>query len=404
MTYHQNSNIAQWKHRARPALITVALAIVATLLWTMLGCSTRAQGSNPSSATSGKADPPGDQAQLFTVPQQQMSHIQLVTVAPTSLTRNLRLTGTVAFNGFDTTPVITQISGPVSRIVVTPGEQVRRGQPLMYVASPDYSQMLATYLKARDAFQLADKNYARSKDLYEHHAIAQSDLEAAESARAQASADVGAAEQSLRVLGISNPETVVGKPPASEIPVRAPISGEAVERIAAPGQVIQAGATQVFTISNMSSVWVLANVYQKDLPFVQVGDPVTIATDAYPGTEFHGKISYISAAVDPTTRTLQARVDVKNPQEKLKKDMYVTATVRAGTVNGALTVPNAAVLRDSENQPFVYVAGANNNFGRRSVTVGESGDGEIQLTSGVAPGERVVGDGSLFLQFANSLQ
>ena len=98
----------------------------------------------------------------------------------------------------------------------------------------------------------------------------------------------------------------------------------------APGQVIQAGATQVFTISNMSSVWVLANVYQKDLPYVQLGDPVTITADSYPGTEFHGNISYIAAALDPDTRTLQARIDVKNPAGKLKKDMYVVATVQAG--------------------------------------------------------------------------
>ena len=152
----------------------------------------------------------------------------------------------------------------------------------------------------------------------------------------------------------------------------APIAGEAVERLAAPGQVIQAGATQVFTISNMSSVWVLANVYQKDLPYVHLGDPVTITTDSYPGTEFHGKISYIAAALDPNTRTLQARIDVKNPQGKLKKDMYVVATVQAGTIHNALTVPNAAVLRDTENQPFVYVVNQNNEFARRAVTLGES--------------------------------
>jgi cobalt-zinc-cadmium efflux system membrane fusion protein len=364
------------------------------LLWQMLGCSTPAPSSVPSS------DKPG----LFTVPQDQMSHIQVVTVAPTVINRTLRLTGAVAYNAFDTTPVITQISGPVSRIIVTPGQQVRRGEPLLYVASPDYSQLLANYLKARDAFQLADKNYQRSKDLYDHHAIAERDLEAAESTRAQASADLGAAEQSLKILGITKPEAAIGRPAASEIPVLAPISGEAVERLVAPGQVIQASATQVFTISNMSSVWVLANVYQKDMPEVHLGDTVTITTDSYPGTEFHGKISYIAPALDPNTRTLQARIDVKNPEGKLKKDMYVVATVQAGTIPNALTVPAAAVLRDTENQPFVYVVGQNNQFARRAVTLGESAGGSTQLASGVAPGEHVVGDGSLFLQFANSTQ
>ncbi len=389
--------------RAR-TIRSVSLVAGAALLAAMLGCSSGAQNSETMTSYSGNSGQANDKAQLFTIPQDQMAHIQVVTVAPTSISRNLRLTGAVAFNAFDTTPVITQVSGPVSRIVVTPGEQVRRGQPLLYVASPDYSQLLANYLKARDAYQLADKNYVRSKDLFDHHAIAQRDLEAAESTRAQASADLGAAEQSLRILGIKKPDSVVGRPAASEIPVLAPIAGEAVERLVAPGQVVQAGATQVFTISNMSSVWVLANVYQKDLPNVHIGDPVTITTDSYPGTEFHGKISYIAAALDPNTRTLQARIDVKNPQSRLKKDMYVFATVRAGTIQNTITVPTAAVLRDTENQPFVYVLNQQNQIGRRPVTVGETADGNAQLTSGVSAGERIVADGSLFLQFANSLQ
>lgn len=352
---------------------------------------------------SGSAGRAGEKAQLFTLPQEQIAHIQIVTLEPTSIRRSLRLTGVVAFNAFNTTPVITQVSGPVSRIVVLPGQQVRRGEPLLYVASPDYSQLLASYMKARDAFHLADKSYLRAEDLYDHHAIAERDLEAAESVRAQASADLGAAEQSLRILGISKPEAVVGKQ-ATEIPVLAPIAGEAVERLVAPGQVIQAGATQAFTISNTGSVWVLANVYQKDLPFVHLGDPVTVTTDAYPGAEFRGKISYIAAALDPNTRTLQARIDVKNPQDGLKKDMYVVATVEAGTIKNALVVPSEAVLRDAENQPFVYAVTRNNEFARRAVTLGESTGGNTQLTSGVVPGDRVVGDGSLFLQFATSLQ
>jgi len=380
---------------ARTSLVRGLSMFLAASLTLLSGCS-----STPS-LTPSQA---GTHPELFTVPQDQMSHLQIVTVETSSLIRSLRLTGSVAFNGFDTTPVITQVGGPVSRIVVAPGEDVRRNQPLLYVASPDYSQSLANYLKARDAYQLADKNYARAKDLLDHHAIAEKDYEAAESARTQANADLGAAEESLRVLGITNPESMIGKPTKSEIPVLAPIAGEAVERLVAPGQVIQAGATQVFTISNMSSVWVMANIYQKDLPFVKIGDPTVVTTDSYPGTEFHGKISYIAAALDPNTRTLQARIDVMNPDGKLKKDMYVVATVQGGTIQNALLVPVAAVMRDAENQPFVYVVNQSNQFARRPVTVGETNQTTAQLTGGVAPGDRVVGDGSLFLQFANSLQ
>ena len=345
-----------------------------------------------------------DKAALFSIPADQMSHIQIVTIAPTVLTRTLRLTGAVAYNGFATTPVITQVSGPISRIVVSPGETVRAGQPLLYVASPDFSQLRATYMKANDVFKLADREYARAKDLYDHHAIAERDLIAAESARNQAEADVQASEQALQVLGFKNPEQAVQTGGSPELPVLAPIGGEVVERLVAAGQVIQAGTTQTFTISNMSVVWVLANIYQQDLPYVHVGDPVTILTDSYPATEFHGKISYVAAALDPTTRTLQARIDVRNPQEKLKNNMYVVAQVQAGKVANAITVPNSAVLRNAENEPFVYTLAGQNQFAMRSVSIGQTSEESTEITKGLSQGDRIVANGSLFLQFANSLQ
>jgi cobalt-zinc-cadmium efflux system membrane fusion protein len=342
-------------------------------------------------------------AGLFSIPKEQMSHVQMVTVEPSEFPRVLRLTGNVAFNGFLTTPVITQVSGPVSRLVVSPGQHVTKGQPMLYVSSPDYSQLRANYLKARDAHALAHKNYARAQDLYAHHAIAERDLQAAESAEIQAQADLQAAEQSLKILGIPQPETLVERPLSPEVPLVAPISGEAVERLCAPGQVIQAGSTQCFTISNMKTVWVLANVYENQLAYVHVGDPVTIKTDAYPDV-FHGRISFMGAALDPTSRTLQARIDTANPDGKLKKDMYITATVVAGKISNALLVPDAAVLRDAENEPFVYVEVADAQFARRQVQLAGSYSGKTQIVSGIKAGDRVVGDGSLFLQFANSLQ
>ena len=361
-------------------------------------------GSAPKTAEA--ANPSSGGALLFSVPAQQMSHVQVVTVQPTTMRRVLRLSGAVAFNAFRTTPVIIQVSGPVSRIVVQPGEVVRKNQPMLYLASPDYSQLRANYLKARDAFNLADKNYVRSKDLYAHNAIAERDLQAAESARTQAQADMVAAQQALTIIGISDPETVVTKPASPEVPLLAPIGGEVVERLVSAGQVVQAGSTQCFTISDMSTVWVLANVFQDDLAYVHVGDPVSITTTTYPGQQFRGKISYVSEGLDPTSRTVQARIVTQNPGRRLKKDMYVTVTVAAGAIKNALAVPDSAVLRNAENEPFVYVSSnqASNQFARRMVKLGESNHGITQVVDGLKPGEQVVGDGSLFLQFANSLQ
>ncbi len=356
-----------------------------------------------------KSPAPSDTSQasnnpeLFTIPPDQASHVQVVTVQPTTLTRTLRLTGAVAYNNFKTTPVITQVSGPVSRILVVPGQKVNKGQPMLSVASPDYSQLRSNYLKAKDAYMLAEKAYARAKDLYQHHAIAEQNLEQAESAEVQAGGDMASAAAALKVMGITDPDALVKAPPSFEVPVRAPISGEVVEQLVSSGQFIQPGTTQCFTISDMSTVWVLVNVYQNDLPYVKVGDQVEIHTDAYPDV-FHGRISYIAPALDPTTRTLQARIETNNPGEKLKKDMYVTATVNAGTIKDAIALPDSAVLRDSENQPFVYAEVSSNQFGRRGITLGENLGGQTQITSGVKPGDQIVGNGSLFLQFANSLQ
>ena len=372
-------------------------ALSAIVLLTLAGCS----GSG--SDNSGKNHANSNTAELFTIPSDQMAHVQVLTLQPTRLTRTLRLTGAVAYNSFHTTPVITQVSGPVSRIVVVPGQTVQRGQPLLYVASPDYSQLRTNYLKARDAYVLAQKSYARAQDLYQHQAICQQNLEQAESAQTQTEGDLASAEAALKVMGITNLDSLTKGPPSFEALVKAPIDGVVVEQNVAVGQLLQNGATQCFMLSDTNTVWVLVNVYQKDLPYVRVGDPVTIQTESYPDV-FHGRISYVAASLDPNTRTLQARIETSNPNQKLKKDMYVVATVDAGTIQNAVAVPDSAVLRDSENQPFVYLEQAGNQFGRRSVTLGDSMQGQTQVTSGLNPGDRVIGDGSLFLQFANSLQ
>ena len=384
----------------RTQVASTLFLVPALFLW---GC-----GGGPDygrAAPASTTETAASQARLFTVQPDQMGHVKVVPVQAINIPRVLRLTGSVAYNNFETTPVISQIGGPVARILVFPGQEVKPGQPMLYVSSPDYAQLRTNFMKAKAAYQLALTSYARIDELYAHGARALADLEQAQSTRDQAQGDLQAADQALRVLGL-NPDKVITQPVSPEIAVLAPIAGVVVERLAAPGQVLQAGTTQVFTISNMKSVWVLANVYEHDLGMVHTGDAVDIQTDAYT-TKFHGKISFISPALDATSRTLQVRIVTENPEGKLKKDLYVTATVRAGTIEHALTVPDAAVLRTAENEPFVYVAenpAKPNEFSQRLVSVGESQNGRTLILTGLRVGERVAADGSLFLQFANSLQ
>jgi cobalt-zinc-cadmium efflux system membrane fusion protein len=376
-----------------------------TVMVVFAGCGSGPGDSGSKMTSYSGTESKADTASLFTVPQDQMAHIQVVTVEKTKLPRVLRLTGNATYNAFKTTPVFSAIGGPVNQILVAPGETVHAGQPLLTVNSPDYSAARSAYIKARDAFFLAEKVYNRAQDLYSHGAIAEADLQQAESGRIQAQADMQSSEDVLRALGLKDPEAVMKLPPktTSQIPVIAPVGGDVVERLVGPGQLLLAGATQIFTISDMSTVWVLVNIYQSDMAYVHAGDSVEITTDSYPDV-FHGKISYIGSALDPNTRTLQARIVTNNPGKKLKKDMYVVASVQAGAIRDALLVPDAAVLRDTENEPFVYVQSGSNQFARRQVKVGESLGGHTQVTDGLKEGERVVGDGSLFLQFKNSLQ
>jgi len=376
-----------------------------TIALVLAGCGS-GPGESESKMTSFTSnESKADTAELFSVPKEQLAHVQIVGAQKAPLPRVLRLSGSVAYNAFETTPVFAAIGGPVHEILVAPVQFVHAGQPLLTVTSPDYSAARSAYIKALDAFALADKLYTRAKDLFAHGAIAEADLQQAESNRTQAHADVESTADALRALGLKDPNAVVKNslPSTAEIPVPAPVTGEIVERLVGPGQLLQGGVTQCFTISNTSTVWVLVNVFQSDLPYVHVGDAVEINTDTYPEV-FQGKISYIAPALDPTTRALQARIVTQNPDRKLKRDMYVTALVHADSIPNAITVPDAAILRDSENQPFIYVLTNGNQFARRVVTLGASTAGRTQIATGLQEGEQVVGDGSLFLQFKNSIQ
>ena len=399
MTMKCSDGNRNWPRRARrSAIFCAALAAV----FALAGCGGAGENANKMTSFS-TAESAESKAELFSLPADQMSHIQIYTVVQAPLERTLRLSGAVAYNGYLTTPVITQVGGPVSRIVVTPGEHVTAGQPLLYVASPDYSLLRSAYIKARDAFQLADRFYKRAQDLFAHQVIAQADLEQAESNRTQADADLQSSEQAIRVLGIANPESILTAPSSAELPLLAPLAGEVVERLCSPGELLQAGGTQCFTLSDMNSVWVLVNVYQNDIAYVHVGEEVTIDNETYPGV-VRGKIQYVAPALDPTTRTLQARIEASNPGERLKRDMYVTAEVHAGMIPNAMSVPDTAVLRDSDNMPYVYLQTGASQFARRMVTLGESQSGKTQILSGLQASDKIVGDGSLFLQFQNSLQ
>ncbi len=361
----------------------------------MAGCG----GPRPaaaSSSPSAEASAPS----LLTVPAEQLAHLKVTAVRKTTWTNTVHTTGTVDWNANRTTPAITQVSGPIVRIVAETGETVAEGQPLLYVNSPDVTNALATYKHARIHQDLAQRSMARSADLLAHNAIAQKDYEAAESDFNDAVTDVQNSLQALKIFGITEQEIEAarhaGAAISPQLAVRSPIAGVVVQKLVSPGLLIQAGATTCFLISDVSTVWVQGHVFDRDLPSVRVGDPV-LETNPSLGGAFKGTVEYIGAMLDPATRTTPVRIVTRNPGGVLKKDMFLDATIRTRSTRNVLVAPVSAVLHNAQNEPFVYVEVRPGAFAQRLVAVDGQQDGLAEIVSGLHEGEQVVSEGSLFL-------
>ncbi|MGH9622400.1 MAG: efflux RND transporter periplasmic adaptor subunit [Bryobacteraceae bacterium] len=361
-------------------------------------------GGNTSARSVATTSPP-DQPTLIRVSQNQLSHLQVEPVQRGTWKVNVETTGTVGWDQDRTTQAITQVSGPITRIVVDTGSHVKAGDPLLYVKSPDVVSAMAAYRKARDQRTLAQQALAREKELLAHGAAALKDVEIAEAAYNEAVTDVQDSTQALRIFAITPQELekADGRDYSidPELALRAPIGGTVVQKLVMPGEVIQAGATKCFVLTDPSLVWVQGNIFARDLPLVRVGDTVDVSESSL-GHTFHGRVAYIGAMVDPTTRTTPVRIVTRNRDDLLKKDMYVDAIIHTKTEKNVLNVPLSAVLHDTENEPFVYVEVKPRQFAQRAVAVGVQQDGRVEIQSGLKRGEPVVSEGSVFLQFAST--
>jgi cobalt-zinc-cadmium efflux system membrane fusion protein len=375
-------------------------------------CGHSTDSADQQAATSSDAAAPArasDKPSLLTLTPAQQSRIHIVTATQTSFRPVIQTTGTVAFNGDRSTSVLAPVSGPVSKLLVQVGAQVSKGTPLATVASPDFAAAVAAYRKAvvvaKNAQNIADQDV----QLFKTDAIARRDVEQAQADAASAAADRQAALEQIRSLGI-DPATIAevqSNPSVTNVPavIRAPISGVLVERLINPGQLLQAGTTPSFTIADLSTVWVMANVFEADLASVHPGESATVTTDASP-YPFQGRVDYIGAIVDSGTRATNVRLVVQNRADLLKRDMFVRVAIQSDRERTGILVPDAAVLRDDENLPFVFVATATprggTGYARHRVNLGSHVGNEYEITSGLTAGDRVVADGALFLQFAES--
>lgn len=376
-------------------------ALLAALGLSQLACGGSKQAE--SKAASDANVQPG----LFTVPRDQLAHLKITKVAKTSWGVSVHTTGTVDWDQDHTTQAITQVSGPITRILVDVGTPVKKDQPLLYVSSPDVANAVAAYRKARNREQFNKRIVDRMKEMLDHGVVAVKDYESSVADFNDAATDVQNSLQPLRIFGITAQEIdqaeKQGTSISSELAVRSPIAGVIVQKLISPGMLIEAGQTVCFQISDVSTVWVQGHVFDRDLPSVRNGDAVEETNPSFTRS-FRGAISYIGSFVDPNTRTTPVRIVTGNPGGLLKKDMFVDAVIRTGRRDSILVAPVAAVLRDDKNEPIVYVQAQPGKFAQRSVTIGPQQDGMVEISSGLREGEDVVADGSLFLQFANAIQ
>ncbi|MEP6492171.1 MAG: efflux RND transporter periplasmic adaptor subunit [bacterium] len=355
-------------------------------------------------AESKRADSTANTPKNTTLTEDQLQRIHIVTIQMAPFRPLLEATGNVAFNGDKSTQVLSPVSGPTTRVVGNVGMNVTRGQPLAYVSSPDFASAVADYRKAQNAFRQAKRVADRDSALFKNDALARADLEQAQSDLAAAEADVESAVQSMRALGVEDAQIQAikdGRSTAIEAIIRSPIQGTVVEKLIADGQLLQAGTTATFTIADLSTMWVMASVYASDLQDVIVGESADIITDASQ-KPLPGRVDYIAALADPGTKAVSVRIVAPNSGLALRRDMFVRVRIKSQHEHRGILIPLSSVLRDDQNLPFVFVTASTNGFVRRRIDLGNRVGDLYEVASGLAAGDKVVADGALFLQFAES--
>jgi cobalt-zinc-cadmium efflux system membrane fusion protein len=304
-------------------------------------------------------------------------------------------TGRVTFNEDRVSRVGSPLNGRILELLVKPGDKVKKGQPLVVIASPDAQGAITDLIAAEADISVARKNLERNKRLYADQAVPQKDVLQAEGDFTKAAAAVDRARGKLEVLGIDP------KQKTARFTLRAPIDGTCVERPATAGMEVRADAgAPLLTIADLASLWVLADVYERDLGQVATGQSATVRVPAYPTEAFTGKVSHVGDLVDPQTRTVKLRVVVDNKDGRLKPEMFAKVMLSAARVDGApkiLSVPAEAVLSDGEASA-VIVARESGRFQKRTIEVGAEQDGKVRILAGLSPGENVVVEGALFIK------
>ena len=370
-----------------------ALAIAIALCMGVMGCGSGK--SNPEA----EAPPPlkiekVEDRNVFQVDRPE--RFQLVAAVEHMSAPELKVTGTVMPDISRAVPVISIATGRVVEINARLGDMVKKGQLLLRVQSADIAGAYSDYQKALADAKLANTQLERSKILYDRGAISQNDLQVSEDTEAKAKVDVATTAEKLRVLGSASLDK-----PSGIVEVRAPISGYITDQqVTNAAGVPGLGSPNPFTISDLSTVWIVCDVYENDLDKVRLGDKADIRLSAYPDQVFVGTVSNIGPVLDPNIRTVKVRIEMANPG-MMRPGMFVTATFHGREKRKLAAVPAAAILH-LHDRDWVYVPVGGSKFLRTEVVGGNMlPDNMQEILSGISPGQQVVKNA---LEFQNTAE
>lgn len=376
--------------RRRFGLSFGVFLLALTAIASLSGCARSKNDPSAESKVETNTDP-----DVFTLPHPEQ--FPLTEVQLRKVTDELHVNGVIAPDVNRSVPVVSLGGGRVVEIKAKLGDSVKKGQTLLMIDSPDLSQAFSDYQKFKATKELTDKQLARARLLYGKGAIALADLENAEEADETATVDMETAAQHVKVLGgiLNNPSPL--------LPLVAPISGTIVDQQITGGTGVKSldNSPNLFTIADLSTVWVLCDVYEDMLSRVHLGDTAEITLNGYPDRQFPGRVINISEVLDPTTRTAKVRIELPNPQGIMRAGMFVTANFRSKTPVDRLLVPASAVVH-LHDKDWVFLPAGEKQFKRVSVQPGpQLPDGFQTIVSGLKQGDRVVTNA---LQFSGSIE
>ena len=352
--------------------------------------------------TRGRADqPPTDSIELS---ETQLKSVKVAAVEERDFPIEKQAVGSIDFNEELLTQVFTPYQGRIIGLFAKVGDEVQKGQLLFTIDSPDLLQACSTLISAAGVLQLTSRNLTRLKMLYETRAVSQKELEQAVSDQQTAEGALRAARDAVRIFGKSDAEMdrmIAERHVDPTLVVPSPIAGRITARNAAPGLLVQPGNLPApYTVADVSTMWMLANVAETDSPAFSVGQEVKVSVMAFPNRTFEGHISTIASAVDPNTHRVLVRSDVEDPKHELRSGMFATFVIRTGQPVRSPAIPLDGVVREGDGTMTAWVTADRRRFTRRTVKVGLARDGYNQILEGVQAGDLVATEGALFLSNA----